>query len=323
MGQHLIIVVIHQYDSDFNYIGKFTHNLGHMNTADYQRETDCLITGSYCDDTTIPPEIYIIKGISGLVPTTAGTPLNYSDANVMTIPLRTATKSLDTYSCAVIFGERKDICYLFDGNKTGFSKIYKVLLGMGSNDLSDKTTDQTDLNSWGAYISGKSDNEYNGTAKILRVYKGTLLGVNQDAFYHNGFIYSTLSRDYCIMIKIQLMSNGYYKIVDSWEIPNYQSDGTILNANEGNGACLYKGMYYLSSYMNKLVKVPLYNKQGGHGTTGVAITFEFPLISKPYINITPTSNVTDLYISVVDNNGFTVSSASGGIGTFDWECMID
>lgn len=35
-----------------------------------------------------------------------------------------------------------------------------------------------------------------------------------------------------------------------------------------------------------------------------------------------TSDVTDIYVSSKEVDGFVVTSKSGGVGTFDWSCNL-
>ena len=49
--------------SDFSYIGTFVHNLGHLNSVDYDVQNDRLITGSASNASTETPKIWIFENV--------------------------------------------------------------------------------------------------------------------------------------------------------------------------------------------------------------------------------------------------------------------
>lgn len=289
-------------------LGSITHNLGHMNTVDYNQNTDTVIVGNASDNTTDnPPCLYLIKNTSEIQ---LGSHIAYDDTNlVLQIPLT----GLHDYGVGACWGEEDFIVYLMVGGKPGTTEIVKLMFGMGTNDLS--------ASGYGTYTE-VTENEYNGTAKILSRYSGVNLGVNQDCFYHNGFIYGAFSRYYGHLAKLRLYDESY-SIVESWWLPAYNNDGTTDNMHEANGCCLNRGLYLRTSFKNQINEIPIFNRQGGRGKTNERVVFDFEMNGTPIISFSPTSPTTDLYVAEIDNKGFTVLSASNSDGMFDWYTMVN
>lgn len=154
-------------------LGDITHNLGHCNSVDFiYGKTD-----SY--DSISPDTGYLVVG-NGTVDNTATISLfnkvnnsvKFFDNNkAVNISFSEGSKSLGGWG-GFCFGEDyKTLFYV--RNTSGHLNtitINKILLGTGSNNYSDTSTNKNDLTKWGTYTSGKSDFEYNGTAKILSTY---------------------------------------------------------------------------------------------------------------------------------------------------------
>ena len=105
--------------------------------------------------------------------------------------------------------------------------ILKILLGLGDNDLSDKTTDKSDNNHWGSFVSGKSNDAYNGTAQIIKSYTGEISGDNQpQGMAFNGDLYLGTSHSEQKAYQLQLLDDGSFKVVD-----NYKSEMTDYKNN--------------------------------------------------------------------------------------------
>jgi len=105
--------------------------------------------------------------------------------------------------------------------------ILKILLGLGDNDLSDKTTDKSDNQHWGSFVSGKSQDDYNGTAQIITSYTGEILGDNQpQGMAFDGDLYIATSHSEQKAYQFRLLDDGSYKVVD-----NYKSEMTDYKNN--------------------------------------------------------------------------------------------
>lgn len=208
--------------------GTGSHLLGHSNSVDYSPETDALIT--YASDGTYPAiRLYQHPDFSSL--------LSPSDPGCVTISLHNSGGTMNG-SAAVCFGEAPNIAYFMEGVYTTGTivnpvrNIYKILLGMGSNDLS--------ASGYGTFISGKADNEYNGTCKVIKTYTGEIIpGLhcfsNANSLWtvqgmqFNGFLYVAYGTAGNNNLKIALNDNaGKYVVVDNLHFEVLDLDGTVI-----------------------------------------------------------------------------------------------
>lgn len=181
--------------SDFSYIGKFNHNLGHLNAMDYDETNDWLITGWASDNTNDAKKLYLFKNVLAWTSLQSGSNLNYSNVSKCVIDM---TSYLATLSGDVLLGNP---CW---ANKTSEGhhfvlcmvgitdkKIIKMSLGYGTNQ---KT--------WGTYTAA-SAGEPNGTFDVLWVKNltmpvidgatGVRTMVNQDMKYYKGGVLCAIS----------------------------------------------------------------------------------------------------------------------------------
>ncbi|WP_214889627.1 hypothetical protein [Exiguobacterium sp. s142] len=189
------------------------HNLGHANGVDYRNGFLLVFNGA-----TYPPEINIFKNPYGktsvLTTDTANTQIIFMEGN----------KRLEGDGSAC-FGENERIVYYNAG-----AKIYKFLLGMGDNDLSDVTPGKTDPAYWGTFTSGKAQTEYNGTAKLLKTYtltdQLTPGQVQPQGITYNGSLYLVTGSEYCHAFKVELLTNGTFNIIDDFKYShtNYKNE---------------------------------------------------------------------------------------------------
>lgn len=327
---------IEVYDKDtFTNIGNMTQNLGHCATVDYCPATDTLVTPASnltYGGVVIYPEIQLVTGVSSRA---LSSQITYADASVIKIPLfvksgETLTKYIGRTGIGYTFGETEYILYghsMLDSAGADDTKhvIYKILLGMGANNYSDATG--TDLTKWGTFASGKTDSEYNGTAKIVATYTGLDMGTSQGLCYFEGNIYLAVTSAYnaAEVIKLQLNEDGTFTDIKRFRSPAMGKNGSNP-AEEAEGCAILDGRYLICGYRGasgeRLAIFPLTNEMGGKGTVGTQITLPFACNSIPQIQITPTSSTADLYISQIDTVSFTISSVSNGTGTFIWSCKI-
>lgn len=213
-------------------IGTMQHNLGHANGVDYCNETDTLITTSSENKSTAThsPNLYLVGNMTNKVANFA--PLEYNGNDTICIPITNLNGLYTGMSC---FGETPNIIYLatiqdpdkfyeLDGRW-----IYKIFLGMGSNDM----TVIHPENSYGTYITGKSENEYNGTAYLMGVYPFNKLMELQGGKYINGrIIFPTdinvdgIQKAYIVSVEIDYELSKA-NIVQQYCLPEYKGDGTF------------------------------------------------------------------------------------------------
>lgn len=305
---------IFRLDSGLNKVGRFVHNLGHLNSLDYNDETDSLLTSNTSDNTTLLSEIIIVQNVNSLNLPESWPLIDYNQNYVVKIPL-----GVNNIGGGPIFGENKNIVYFMCGQYYGTYKIQKYWLGTGSNDLS--------TSGIGTFIAGKGDNEYNGTAKLLGEFYGPTMDVGQDATYFNGNIYGTFGRNTGKIYKIELNQatstevQGTYALKEAWVLPNYNSNEANVSS-EAEGTVIWNNQYLRTWFQNKIVDIPLLNQQFGTGSVGNKVYYDFKSGTEKNITITPTSDVTDIYVSSKEVDGFVVTSKSGGVGTFDWSCNL-
>lgn len=317
-GDHSNSSTMYLVDQDFNQLKRIVHNIGHFNTIDYNEKYDTLITGNASDDLE-KPKIYLIKDFSKIAD---GATIDYQDDNVVEIDLfNDATQAFEA-NIGVCFGETDYFAYASIADPASYNSIgkmgnigfAKIMLGIGNNDLSKSS------NGWGTFASGQTG--YNGTVKVIETYSGENLGVNQDMTYFYGHLWGTFNRYNSQFYKISLNSGGTYTLEDSWLLPNYDETTGDLIQKEAEGAAIWKGTYYLVSYMGAITAVPIQGKQIGTGKVDQKVEFDFKLEQTPHVSITSTSATTDLYIDSIDKTGFTIKSASNNTGTFNWESNI-
>lgn len=305
---------IYKFDSGLNKIGRFVHNLGHLNSLDYNSETDSLLTSNTSDNTTLISEMIIVQNVHSLNLPEAWPLIDYSKNYVIKIPL-----GVNNIGGGPIFGENKNVVYFMCGQYYGTYKIQKYWLGTGANDVS--------KGGYGTFIAGKGDNEYNGTAKLLGEFYGPTMEVGQDATYFNGNIYGTFGRRTGKVYKIELNQatttevQGTYTLKEAWVLPNYNSGGVNVSS-EAEGTVIWNGQYLRTWFKNKIVDIPIFNRQFGTGKVGWKVYYDFKSSTEKNISVTPTSDATDIYVSRKDDDGFLVSSKSGADGTFDWSSNL-
>lgn len=290
-------------DRNLKQVGRYVHNLGHLNTMDYCANNDTLLIGNSSDEASAVPEIILIPNVSKLKVDPDWPLIDYNSDTVIKIKF----PDISPMGVGAVFGETPDVAYLLIGGAPGMNSVVKIELGMGTSNLSSA--------GYGTFI--KDTDGYNGTAQYVRRYYGRTMEVNQGATFYNGKIYGAFSRSKPHFAKITLHEpqltnhDGFYSIED-WTIADY---GT-----EPNGMVIYDGLYMRTTFDGKLVDMPLSNRQGGQANIGETVKIPF---RGSNIQITPTSPVTDLYVEVVDGQNFNVKSVSEKTGTYNWTATID
>lgn len=294
------------------------HNLGHAASCDYLLENDAMLVGNGTYLTTVLPRLDIILNVSKIA-----SQIDVNSDNVLSIPFFTNKKQIDGTGLIACWGEHRNQIYLFTGQNAPRT-IYRVLLGMGENDYSDKTADEKDLTAWGAFIPDKSKNEFNGTAKILSTHRGVETGLYQGCCFRDGYIWLCCGTEIPYVLKLKCYPNGTYRVEDKIELPIRDDQDNALKC-EPEGVCIDNNYLYMGLTVGKIgiAVVPIYGRQGGIGHIGEKIMFDFKVNHNPNVQISPLSAVTDLYIDSIDCEGFTVKSASNGNGKFNWTSCLN
>lgn len=181
-----------------------SHSLGHANGVDYRNNKLLVYNGAM-----YPPEICLYSNPIGK------TQLLFEDEENIQIVFEEGTKTLEGDGTAC-FGENEKIFYY----NAGYGTIYKFLLGMGDNDLSDKTIDKSDMSRWGTFKPNKSEDEYNGTAMVLQKYTPRdRLSPGEwspQGMCYDGFLYLQTGFEYCHAYKVELLDDSTHRIVDDY-----------------------------------------------------------------------------------------------------------
>ncbi|MEE6665581.1 hypothetical protein [Limosilactobacillus fermentum] len=213
---HTSTANIHRINpKDFSEIGLITHNLGHANGVDYRDNTLLVYNGS-----AFPPEINLYSN-----PSNTMTNLSVKDPANTQIIFKESSKQLPGDGSACFGIDNKIVYYAYCvGTEV---TVLKILLGLGDNDLSDKTADKSDNKHWGSFSSGKSSDNYNGTAQIISSYTGEISGDNQpQGMAFNGDLYLGTSHSEQKAYQLQLLDDGSYKVVDIYksEMTDYKNN---------------------------------------------------------------------------------------------------
>ena len=210
---------IHRIDpTNFREIGVIKHNLGHANGVDYRDNALLVYNGS-----AFPPEINLYKN-----PDNEKTELKINDYANTQIIFKESSKLLPGDGSACFGVDKKTVYYSYS---TGGKQvvILKILLGLGNNDLSDKTTDKSDNKHWGSFVSGKSSDDYNGTAQIIASYTGDILGDNQpQGMAFNGDLYIGVSMHDPKAYQLHLLDNGRFKVVDVYNAETTDNENRVI-----------------------------------------------------------------------------------------------
>ena len=241
-------VVVCNKNTMSTYTSKFTHNLGHVASQDYNSLSDAVLIGNGSSG-TVKPRIDIIQNASTQA---QGTCFEVGQGSVVSIPFYTSSKDIGGTGCCACWGAGKNIIYMILDTGTQYT-IYKLLVGMGANNYADTTG--TDLTKWGTFISGCTDSQYNGTAKILETYTydGTKLPVLQGMAYYKGHILLPCSMNRIHILKLSL-SNSKYNVVDNININQYKTDGSIQSL-ELEGCVVVDDSYILCTVSSILRRI--------------------------------------------------------------------
>jgi len=220
---------------DYTLIGEINHNIGHMNTVDYNEVNDTLLIGNGSGDYNLPLKIFLFPNASSW---RAQSTINFNTVDKIVIDLSEIPES----KAQAVWGEnnhgKNNIIYLItNDNKV----IRKCLLGLGSNQFE-----------YGQFIPGVAATAFNGTLRVLSRHSQNYdADVNQDSTFYNGKIYVATGHDGIQAHSFKLLTTGgvnegdggieAVKIVD---YPLYKDNGTKYTIySEGLG--IRNGMIYI------------------------------------------------------------------------------
>ena len=220
---------IYIYNENFSQIGSIAHNLGHFSCLSYNEEMDVFISsngdaGEYPRlDILLDAATHVQAAINGQT-----SQYMYGASDVIHIPLHTSAKDLYGVSDAGVwcFGGNNRYVYISVRNRTQQTRrFYKGILGVGTANFADSGT--TDVTAWGTFLSGKTNQQYNGTLKILDVYEGDNIASAQGLDYYNGKLVLSSSADN-IDINVVNLDDNNYQIIGYHRISNLAADGSSI-----------------------------------------------------------------------------------------------
>ena len=227
---------------DYNGTQK-THNLGHVNGVDYisgqlsgYGSTD--LNNGYLvayNGSGLPPEVSLFDNINKNT-------TFFDVKNSTNIVFKEYTKTLDGDGSVSFGGDYQTILMtrVVDSKTVG---IRIIKLGTGTIDYSDKTSDHSDLTSWGTFVSGKTAFQYNGTAKILNDIMLDTSSINaesnqpQGQTYVGNSLFMGVGFNNSNILEIKIYRD-YAKVVNNFFPPASISDG---NGGEIEGVAIHDG----------------------------------------------------------------------------------
>lgn len=222
--------------SDWTYIGYFTHNFGHCNTVQYDVDSDVLLMSNLPGHTAHPSALYIFYNVSSWASESS---VNFNSVSPTIIDL---TPMSFTGNNAAFFGEnsysRRNIVYVMTAYGVP-GKFAKIVLGMGTNQLTNGTYDSTRT----------ADSEYNGTYDILlppisyaqpEGWDGNKL-VIQGGDFVNGRVITTNGHDQILGFIYSIIGDNIQRTLIE-NVPR-KADGTI-DYSVAEGLCVKDGYVY-------------------------------------------------------------------------------
>lgn len=215
------------YDIDFEnktatYNRTIQHNLGHVNSIDYCKETDTLICGNGSSDKTLEGELMILSNVS------TKESLEYSDCIKISIPI-----SQYGYKLNVVWGDNNNgdynIIYAITNDN---QKIYKILLN-------------------------KTNDVFNGDFIILKEFTSDYIDVNNGTTFYNGKLYIGMGHNGLWINEYTLNNDGTTKIKSLKDI-FYDEEGNILSSPYTEGVTIYNNYILVGSMTVDVFKVKFY-----------------------------------------------------------------
>lgn len=226
-------IVFRVNKSDWSYIGKFNHNLGHMAQLDYDAETDRIML---CNtESSSEPKIYIFHDVSDWSSIISNNPdghLVTSDLTYDTIDLadlRTAHMSL-LYAITCWAERQPDGNRLVVGEGSHGAQWFKLMLGMGANDLGEGT--------YSAAESGRFNGSYKTlwykTCQFTEIPGRDTPQANQGLICYNGRFYEGLGHQPSYGgIYTPMVSDYVHR--DIFNLQMFLPDGNVYGGQSNTG----------------------------------------------------------------------------------------
>ena len=215
-----------QYDGKFFIMSKdlkrqkqLMHNLGHCASVDLSKVTGALIFANGSTNKSIKARLDILPDAISALNSKDTISLN----DVISIDLDDSW-----YGLSACFGGSGDTCYiLYSTDNTGNNCIIaQCKLGLGNSDLS--------YGGFGTFITGKAENEYNGTLRVVKKYNPVYLNVVQGVEFYRGKIWVMSSNDKVRAYQLQLVEDGNVIIENCYGFDQLSNDGTnVFYESEG------------------------------------------------------------------------------------------
>ena len=211
----------------------FSHNLGHMNTSNYCQQRDSLLFsgGSKELEGIFLLEKFSEKALNASIDISET--INYPLTDVLANPGQPIWgPSNNGYHNLIYLMVPRD----------GVLDIVLAILGIGANDLSLLE------NGGGTFIVGKTDDEFNGTIRLLKTYTNNEpfdkdIDVIQDAYYFNGKIITANGHD-----GIQHWTIELNEATDTYTVKKHQERWYLNNGDPlltvNNGMVIRDGLLY-------------------------------------------------------------------------------
>lgn len=251
------VAKIARFDNFENYTS-ISHNLGHCASADYNEMTDTMIVANGTDADGVAPAIFLVENASNIV--TNKTDIVYGSSGVIEIPLN----GIDGEGIIACFGECEKIVYIVtsedasDFRNKGGKYIYRALLGMGADDM----TSVFESDSYGTFISGCADNEYNGTLHILSKFECEFFGELQGLKYINGrlvfptdVVTDSILTSYLLLVRFNSDSDVFFDKI--YWIPMLNNNGTLIST-ECEDVVFHNGRGYVVTMSKKTGQSNIY-----------------------------------------------------------------
>lgn len=236
---------------------KFTHDFGHCNSLEYNKDLDAIVMGNGGQNENIDGQIKIYYDVSSWLNLEDGYALQetslISNSKAIVIDTGDVTDGLG-YKVNAIWGDNNEYISgnnLIKQNNTLFvcsnnlRKIYKILLGVGTNQFEN-----------GTYVES---NLFNGTWKVAEEYTLDYIDVIQGMTFYNGCLYVGLGHDGRWILKIRLQPNSSNATIEQLHKRYYKPDGSNRTSYT-EGCTVYKNMLIVGERagMYRIGTIPLF-----------------------------------------------------------------
>ncbi len=217
----------------FDLIGYFNHNMSHAATVDYSARHDTVMIGNSGDGTASKvARVDLLTGFSSYRPGAFLDFNNTASTPRVSIPLtvfnadgsvqRTVFSDRARRSANAVWIDGPNTILVFGVNASGLNAV-TMRLGTGTDDFS--------ATGYGAFIPGKGETEFNGTARVIATYNGPQVGTTQGADWHDRKLFLGLTnrevRQRALeVLELSLVSGGTIATTNRWFYQPQNPDGT-------------------------------------------------------------------------------------------------